>query len=163
LDPRERATVESVGKSTPAAEAGFQKGDVIRKLAGQPLLSMADVQWVLDQTDAGGGDGRAEVQRGEQNVEVTLTLQPGWAQREDMSWRATTWALRRMATGGMLLETMAQDERAEAGLPATGMALKLKYQGDAGPHGAAKKAGFRVGDILIALGEHNDLARETDF
>jgi hypothetical protein len=163
LDPRERATVQSVETSTPAAKAGFQKGDVILKLAGQPLLSIADVQWVLHQTDAAGGEVKAEVQRGERKLELTLTLKPGWRQRDDISWRATTWALRRMVTGGMLLEAMSPDERSKVGLPTTGMAIKIKYLGEYGPHGAAKKAGFQRSDVILAVGEHNNYLRETDW
>src|SRR5262249_7831907 len=140
-----------------------EKGDVILKLAGQPLLSMADVQWVLHQTDAKGGALAAEVQRGERTMELKLTLQAGWRRRDDIAWRSTTWALRRMVTGGMLLETMPLDERTNAGLPATGMALKIKHLGEYGPHRAAKEAGFRPSDVIIAVGEHNDYARETDW
>jgi hypothetical protein len=163
LDPRERATVPRVENGTPAAKAGFEKGDVILKLAGQPLLSMADVQWVLHQTDANGGRVKADVRRHERKLELTLTLEPGWRQRDDLSWRATTWALRRMVTGGMLLETMAPDERAKAGLPASKMALKVEHLGEYGPHGAAKEAGFRRGDVIVAVGKHGDWERETDL
>jgi hypothetical protein len=163
LDPRERATVERVENSTPAARAGFEKGDVILKLAGQPLLSIADVQWVLHQTDAKGGEVTAEVRRGERTINLKLTLKEGWRQRDDIAWRVTTWALRRMVTGGMLLETITAEERAKAGRPATGMALKIKHMGESGPHGAAKRAGFRVSDLVIAVGKHNDYPRETDW
>ena len=61
LDPHQLATVQRVDHASPAAQAGFEKGDQILKLAGQPLLSIADVQWVLQQTDVGGGDVRAEI------------------------------------------------------------------------------------------------------
>ncbi len=163
LDPRERATVQGVEESTPAARAGFEKGDVILRLAGQPLLSMADVQWVLHQTDAKGGEVPAEVRRGGRKLGLKLTLKEGWRRRDDISWRVTTWALRRMVTGGMVLETVPPDERGKAGLPATGMALKIKYLGESGPHGAAKRAGFRAGDVVLAVDKHDDYARETDW
>ena len=163
LDPHERATVQRVDHATPAAEAGFEKGDVILKLAGQPLLSIADVQWVLQQTDAHGGEVRAEVRRGDRRLELTLTSKPGWRQRDDISWRATTWELRRMVAGGMLLEAVPAVERPDAGLTETGMALKVKHVGQYAPHDAAKRAGFRAGDVIVAVGEHSDLARETDL
>jgi hypothetical protein len=163
MDPHYRATVHRVEAATPAAEASFEKGDVILKLAGQPLLSIADVQWVLQQTDARGGDVRAEVRRGDRRLDLILTLKPGWRQRDDISWRATTWELRRMATGGMLLEAVPDEERSQAGLPETGMALKVRHVGQYPPHDAAKQAGFRAGDVIVALGKHTDLVRETDF
>jgi serine protease Do len=119
------------------AEAGFEKGDLILRLAGQPRLSIADVQWVLRQTDAHGGAVSAEVQRGDRKRDLTLTLKPGWRRRDDISWRATTWELRRMVTGGMLLEAMPAVEQTDAGLTEKGMALKAKHFGQYAPHDAA--------------------------
>src|SRR6185295_12128338 len=43
LDLDERATVESVAAGSAAANAGFAKGDRIVSLAGEPILSIADV------------------------------------------------------------------------------------------------------------------------
>src|SRR5262249_48276100 len=54
LDRRERATVQQVEAGSLAAKAGFTKGDRIRKLQGQALLSIADVQWVLHQASPRG-------------------------------------------------------------------------------------------------------------
>jgi hypothetical protein len=163
LDPKERATVLRVDKGSLAERAGFQAGDIIRRLAGQPLLSIADVQWVLHQTTPQGGSLKAEVQRKDQKADLTLTLPKGWRQSDDISWRVTTWALRRRATGGMLLEELPADERKQAGLPETGMALRAKHVGQNGPHAAAQNAGFRKGDIVISFDDRTDLRRETDW
>jgi hypothetical protein len=164
LDPRERAAVARVEPKSPAAESGFKDGDVILKLDGQPLLSIADVQWVLHQAAADGATVKAEVRRGDGKAELTLTLPKGWRQRDDISWRASTWGFRRMASGGMLLETLPAEDRKKAGLPETGMALRVKYAGGGGgPHGAAQRAGFRQGDVLIAFDERTDLPREADL
>lgn len=163
LDPHERAKVLRVETGSPAARAGFEANDEILNLAGQTLLSIADVQWVLHQTDPAGGHLNAQVRRAGKSMEVTLTLEPGWRRHEDLSWRASTWALRRMATGGMLLKTLPPEDRAKAGFPSDQMALLVEYMGDSGPHGAAKHAGFRTGDIIIAVGGHQNLVRETDF
>ena len=44
------------------------------------------------------------------------------------------------------------------------MALRVRYLGGgSGPHGAAKQAGFRQGDILVAFDGKKDLQRETDL
>ena len=90
LDPQ-RATVLRVEKDSPAARAGFQPGDQILKLQGQPLLSIADVQWVLHQTAPEAVSLVADVTRGDRTVELTLTLPAGWRQRNDISWRASTY------------------------------------------------------------------------
>jgi hypothetical protein len=164
LDPKERATVLRVETKSPAEEAGFEPGDVILTLGGQPLLSVADVQWVLHQAAPEGASLNAEVHRGERKVDLTLTLTKGWRQREDISWRASTWGLRGMAAGGMLLETLPPEERKKAGLSEEGMALRVKYLGGGGgPHGAAGRAGFRQGDVLISFDDRSDLLRETDL
>jgi hypothetical protein len=162
LDPKERAVVLRVDKGSLAEKAGFVKGDEILALEGQPLLSIADVQWVLHQAPPAGGALKAQVQRGAQKVELTLTLPKGWRQLDDISWRVSTWGLRRMVLGGMILEGITAEERKKAGAADTGMALRVKFLGQSGPHGAAYQAGFRKDDVLIAFDGLTDLPRETD-
>ncbi len=162
LDPKEKATVLRVEKKTPAEDAGFKAGDVIRQLGGQTLLSIADVQWVLHLASPNGASLEAEVQRGDRTLAVTLTIPKGWRQREDISWRASTWGLRRMGLGGMLLETLPLEDRQKEGIPEKTMALRAKHVGQFGPHAAAKEAGFRQGDVLISFDDRTDFARETD-
>jgi hypothetical protein len=119
---------------------------------------------VLHQAPAEGVSLKAQVQRGGRTVDLTLTLPKGWRQREDISWRASTWGLRGLAAGGMLLETLPSEERKKAGLTEEAMALRVKYLGGgAGPHGAAGRAGFRQGDVLISFDDRTDLPRETNL
>jgi S1-C subfamily serine protease len=161
LDPKQKATVLRVIEDSPASKAGFRKGDVILTLAGQPLLSIADVQWVLQQTAPSGAKVAAVVQRGERKVDVTLALEKGWRRLDDISWRSSSWGLRRMATGGLLLESLSAADRKKADLSETGMALRVKHVGQFGPHAAAKQAGFRQGDILVSF-DGEELMREQD-
>jgi serine protease Do len=161
LDPKEKATVVRAEANTPAATAGFRPGDVIRTLNGQTPLSIADVQWVLHRTPAAGGVVTAEVERGGGVTTLKLDLPAGWRRTDDISWRASTWGYRRMATGGMKLEPLAPGER-PAGVPATGMALVAKHVGEFGPHAAAKTAGFKKDDVLVAFDGRTDLLRESD-
>lgn len=163
LDPKERATVRQVQPNSPAARAGFQKGDVIQRMEGQPLLSIADVQWVLHQADPEGASLQAEVQRGPQIHKVTLSLPKGWRRRDDLSWRATSWELRRMVTGGLVLTSASAEQRRSLGLTASDMALRVEHVGQYAPHDAAKKAGFQVGDVVIAFDGQRDLRRESDL
>jgi hypothetical protein len=162
LDPKERATVLRVDKDSPAVKAGFQKGDAILRLEGQPLLSIADVQWVLHHTSPQGAALKAQVQRNGKTVELVLNLPRGWRHLDDISWRVSTWGLRRMVLGGMILENLTAEERKTAGVGETGMALRVKFLGNNGPHGAAMRAGFLKGDVLIAFDARTDLLRETD-
>ncbi len=162
LEPDQKATVKEVVAGSPAASAGLQSGDVIERMDGQPLLSMADVQWILHRTSADGGRIAVNIRRGEGTRELTLKLASGWRRAGDISWRSSSWGLRRMATGGMLLENASAEDREKAGIAAGAMALRAKHVGEYGPHAAAKNAGFRQGDLLIEFDGHSDLSREAD-
>jgi serine protease Do len=154
LDPKERATVEKVAPDSVAAKAGLRAGDTIASLNGQPLLSMADVQWVLHRTSADGGAVEADVRRGGKSVGVKLTLPAGWRRADNISWRSGSWGLRRMALGGLLLE--------DPEYPTEAMGLKVKHVGQYGPHATAKNAGVQVGDVLVSYDGKSDFLRETD-
>jgi len=80
LSTKERATVSSVDRSSPAEKAGLREGDRILRFGGQPILSWADLQWVLYL--ANDGDAiKVELDRGGTPAEATLTLPAGWRGR----------------------------------------------------------------------------------
>lgn len=160
LDPKAKATVKEVTKGSVAEKAGFKAGDEIRTLGGQPLLSFADVQWVLHNTPAKGGNVAAEVVRDGKATTLTLALADGWRQADDLSWRSSSWGYRRMATGGMKLDAIDGDR--PAGVPKTGMALKAAHVGEYGNHAAAKNAGFKKDDVIVSFDGKTELLRETD-
>ncbi len=92
LDPKERATVTEVTPDTPAASAGFQPGDRIRTLAGQPLLSMADVQWVLHQTQPGGRLDTRSRHPWRERDRPDIEAHSGGGRRDTIAWRASIGA-----------------------------------------------------------------------
>lgn len=161
LDPKEKAKVRSVAPGSTAEMDGFRAGDEIVKLEGQPILSIADVQWVLHHA-GDAGQLRADVLRGGELVPLMLTLAQGWRRRDDIGWRATSWDLRRMA-GGMKLDEATAEERAKANLSDTALALRVRYLGQYGPHATAKQSGLRVDDVLVAIDGRTDRMREGDF
>jgi hypothetical protein len=163
LNPDERAEVRQVAKGSLADKAGLQPGDRIIRMAGQPLLSMADVQWILHQTPATGGTIELRVQRNTQELELKLSLPAGWRQLDDISWRVSSWGFRRMTTGGMLLEPATEEQRQLAKVNPEQMALFVKHVGEYGEHAVAKNAGIRKGDILVAFDGRRDLLREADI
>lgn len=162
MDPKEMATVKKVLDGSTAEKDCFKKGDQIVTLENQPLLSTADIQWVLHNAPK-TGTLKAKVLRGGKEIALTLTLDKGWRQRDDISWRATSWSLRRMATGGMRLEDVPVALRKKYKLPADALALRVKHVGQYGAHAAAKRAGFRQGDIIISLDGKTQPMRESDF
>lgn len=149
LDPKEKAKVKQVVAGSSAEQDSFLAGDEIVTLSGQPLLSIADVQWVLHH--AGDTDKlKADVLRGGQKQSLTLTLAKGWRQLDDISWRATSWDMRRMTLGGLRLESLPEDLR-ERKLPSDQLALLVKHVGQYNDHAVAKRAGFLKDDVLIAI------------
>ncbi len=163
LEPTECANVKSVVKGSVGDEGGFQNGDRIRSMAGQPILSIADVQWVLHHVPAEGGEVKATIERDNQPLELTLKLPLGWRSKEDISWRASSWNLRQMGLGGMALKPCSPEERMELGVVDGHMALMIQHVGAFGPHDRAKKAGLQKGDVLIEYDGRRDLLRETDL
>jgi hypothetical protein len=163
LDPKQRAVVKQVEAGTPAEAAGLRAGDVLLSLGGQPLLSIADVQWVLHGVAPEGGAVAAEVQRGTVKQALTLTLGAGWRRKDDVGWRASTWSLRRAAFGGLKLAALTGGERAKAGIPKEALGLRVEHVGQYAPHDRAKKAGFQKGDVLLSVDGRTDFPRETDL
>jgi hypothetical protein len=80
LSTKERATVTDVDRHSPAETAGIQVGDRLLKFGGQPILSWADVQWVL-YTAVDTDPIRIEIDRGGRPVQATLLLPAGWRTR----------------------------------------------------------------------------------
>lgn len=165
MDPQERALVKRVEAGSPAAAAGFAAGDVITRMAGQPLLSIADIQWVLQQVPAEGGRVMAEVRRGGEPLASPLTLElpAGWRRLDDIAWRASSWELRRHGLGGLYLKALDADGRESLRVEDNAMALRAQHVGEFAPHDRAKRAGFRKGDVVVAFDGRKDFLRETDL
>jgi serine protease Do len=163
LDPRERAKVVRVVEGSLAHQAGFQAQDTLLSLNGQPLLSIADIQWVLHHTPAAGGSLAVRLRRGEAVQETTWTLPAGWRRQDDLAWRASSWALRRFALGGMYLKPLTDEQRAAAKLAPGTLGLLVQHVGQFSPHDGAKRAGVRNGDLVIRFAGRTDLLRETDL
>lgn len=163
MDPRQCAEVKESLENSPAQKAGIKSGDKLLSLNGQPLLSVADMQWVFNGVPATGGKVTGIIERKGKTLATEIVLENGWRQKEDISWRVSTWGLRRMALGGMFLENMTADELKSAGLTSGAMALRARHVGQYGPHAAAKNAGFQKGDILISVDGRRNFPSETEL
>ena len=163
LDPKEKAKVTSVIASSPAEKAGFKVGDEILSLEGQPILSIADVQWVLHNA-AEPATLNAQVLRGRKRVRLALDLASDWRRQSDIAWRTSTWDLRRMAAGGMVLQDSTAEERRAARLSDDTLALHVNHVGEYGEHAVAMRAGFKKDDILVSVdGQTSHLAESELF
>lgn len=141
FDPDTRATVAEVAPNSPADLIDLQPGDQMLKANEQPLVSMADFQWVLHHASPGGATIPIKLWRQGKVATLDLVLEDGWRKKTDFTWRVSTWDLRRMVLGGMVLEP---DKSAPTG-------LAVKGAGKYGEHGVARRAGVREGDVILEI------------
>ncbi len=153
IDVADGAKIASVAAGTPAAKAGAQAGDVILSINGAPMLSIADFQFVLhnspDQATL-----KVQVQRGAECKALSIAIAGDWRKAADFTWRTSANDLRL----GMQMESLTDADRSAAGLRAGGLKVR-----NAGPKGPAGMAGFRAGDVIIALNGQPMPDKETDF
>jgi serine protease Do len=165
LDPVERATATAVAPGSAAEKGGFKAGDRLLTLEGQPLLSIADVQWVLHQAPE-PGVVKGDVDRGGKKVAVTLELKAGWRRSFSFADNLSVGWTTRTRTAGMRLETLPENDRDNLGLAAGVPALRVK---DLSPDFARernvspKKAGLLKGDVLLELDGHPIPATESEY
>jgi serine protease Do len=162
LDPGEKAKVRAVAANSAAAKAGFRIGDEIASLQGQPILSIADVQWVLHNAD-GPTILNAGVRREGKPASLTLSLDKDWRRKSDISWRPTSWDLRRMVTGGLVLKDTTPEERQKIHLKEADLGLRVDYVGQYNEHAVGKKAGFQKNDVILSLDGKSNRMSESDL
>ncbi|MCC6510625.1 MAG: PDZ domain-containing protein [Pirellulaceae bacterium] len=162
MDPSRARTIKSVMAESAAEQAGLKAGDEIVTCESQPIISTADIQWVLHhlgkQTVV-----NLEVKRGGATAAHQVKLAEGWRERDDIAWRATSWQVRRMVTGGLKLDPITEAERKSLQLPSDALGLRIKHVGQFAPHDLAKRAGFKVGDVLIKVGAWEDRMTESQL
>lgn len=156
LDPKKKATVMKVWDKSPAKRAGFETGDQIVRFAGQPILSIADVQWVLH--NAGVEDDlTADVIRDGKRTNIEMHLDRDWRRYVDISWRTTTGVLRRNLLDGVEYRDVPAEERQELGLANNVVALKAV-------RGVSRNSGnIRRDDVIIAVDDKTKYMSEGDL
>ncbi|MCI0340807.1 MAG: PDZ domain-containing protein [Planctomycetales bacterium] len=154
IEPDEGNRVKVVWPGSAADKAGVQVGDVIETMAGQPILSIADIQFILHNTPE-KAEVALEVKRGGASAKATLSLSGPW-RKEDISWRTTTWALR----PGFRSDALSPEEKRALGFAPDKLALKLRGVGNNSP---AKSAGFKQDDVLLSVNGLDAPWTETEF
>jgi serine protease Do len=163
MDPKELATIKQVAPESIAGRAGLKPGDAITTLMAQPILSTADIQWVLHNT-AASAELVVDIIREDRPQRVRLKLPDGW-RRGNIAWRTTTWDLRRMGLGGMRLDDLTDEERKAAKLDDQSLALRIRHLGAAGAgnHGVAKRAGLEKGDVIVSFDKKDQRMTESEL
>ena len=140
LDRPEGALVAGVEKGSPAAKAGLQPGDVIRKVNGQTIVASGDLPAIIGLSKP-GDRVQLDVWRQGGNVQVTAQL----ANASDKVAKADSSSDAASGGGklGLALRPLDPDEARQAGLSAG-----LVVQDVSGP---AERAGVRPGDVVLAV------------
>ena len=133
--------VERVIEGSFAEKAGIQAGDVIRTMNSQPIISQADMQWVLENLPA-VADLKIEVERDGKVLTKALALSGDW-KKSDVSWRGSIWSVRPKLK--IWVPELSLEEKEALGLSPEMLALKAKWINNP----AAKKAGLKTNDIIV--------------
>lgn len=143
LNVEDGLRVESVIPNSAAARAGLEPGDDLMAMNGQPLISQADVQWILH-TASVETQIAVTLKREGKTLDQTLTLGGKWKE-SDLSWRETSWSFR----PGLWTIPLPDAEKIKHGIPSGSLALSVKWVFGRPP--LAKQAGLRDGDIIVAV------------
>ncbi len=144
IDPADGARIEGVRPDSPASRAGLAPGDVLKSMGDQPILSQADVQWVLDRAVREDSIEVACDRAGELRT-TRLEVSGDW-KATDISWRGSMWAIR--PNPGLHAVALPPGRRREIGIPDGRMAFEVRWV----PEGPSRRAGIRNGDVLVAVG-----------
>ncbi len=157
LDREDGLRVKAVAAGSPAAAAGLAAGDDLVALDGQPLVSLADVQWVLHTAPP---EGRLAVtlRRGGTDLEKSVALGGRWKE-SDLAWRASSWYGLRQ---GLQTEALPAAEKRRRGLAPDELALAVKGLYGRGKS-ALEKAGLRKGDVIVAIDGRPAARTESQF
>jgi hypothetical protein len=157
IDVQDGLAIRFVEPGSPAAEAGLEKGDELVSLGGQPLVSMADIQWVLH-TSPNETDLKATLRRRGQLLEMKIVLSGDW-KKSDIAWRASSWYGLRQ---GLKLDPLPAAEKSNRGLDANALALVVKNMFGQG-RTKLEQAGLKMGDVIVAVDGKSQPMNESEF
>jgi serine protease Do len=161
MDLNERATVQNVAQGSSAEKAGFKSGDEILSLNGQPIISIADIQWVMQHAPE-PSEIKADLLRNKGPLKLSLLIDKGWRKSSDVSWRTQTWAMARLFLG-MRLEQLPKNEASKFNIKDGNLALKVSFLWNDAQNGYANAAGFKKGDIMTAFNGLTSELSENDL
>jgi len=135
--------IKEVRPKSPASVAGLQAGDVVGRLNGVPVHSLADAQFALDRAPK---KGSIEVvwRRDDRVLKDQLSLPDGW-RKSDISWRPS---LQRLVPAARLYGVdLTAEEKKALGLSPERLAFRQKDPASA----QAEAAGIRPSDIIVGV------------
>src|SRR5262245_50722004 len=157
IDVDDGLRVQAVTPGSPAAKADLRAGDEFISLGGQPLVSIADIQWVLHQAPV-EGKVAATVRRDGKELKTAITLAGSWKE-SDIAWRSSSGPGLRY---GFWPTPLDANERSQHKLGADSFAFRVKnlYTPRAEK---LKDAGLRQGDIIVGVDGNTKSMTESQF
>jgi serine protease Do len=144
------ARVVRVDPGSFAARAGVEPGDDLLTAAGQPLVSIADLQFVLQNFPDAGGALPLRVRRGDRERDLEITLPDLWRRAEDFGWRYRVAGYSMWLWAGVTLEDHPEGVRVAQRSP--GWFKK--------PNRDARRA-FEPGDVIVEADGRKGWTRST--
>ena len=136
------ALVAQVMENSPAVQAGLQVGDVIVRFNGKPVSQSSDLPPLVSETPVGEKVTIDIVRKGK-----AKTLQTKIQELTDIK-TAESATPSETEIAGMQLRDLTDAERKQIGLESGGVLVTRLDDG------AARDAGIREGDILMAINNH---------
>jgi serine protease Do len=149
--------VKAVAAGSPAASAGLAVGDELVSLGGQPLVSLADIQWALHRAP---NEGAVPVtfRRAGKTVAQSLALPSAW-KKADIAWRASSWYGLRQ---GFKTEPLSETDKAARGISADSLALVVKNLFGKSAM-TVQQAGVQKDDVILAVDGQTKAMTESEF
>jgi hypothetical protein len=139
--------VRRVVPDSPAARAGLQPGDLLRRLGGVPVHSLGDAQFALDRAPARGTLPLAWSRAGAEQS-AGLDLPAGW-RKGDISWRPSLLHL--VPTLPLSGDDLSPGEKKALGLSPQQLAFRQRSS----VHSRARAAGVRGGDVILGFDDRD--------
>lgn len=167
MDPIEQDLVQNVEKGSIAAKAGLREGDRLRQVGDTRILTIADIQWALQQAPRRRTRLGIRFLRGDRLSSGGLLLEKDWqvGTSKDVAWRPWKWGLGpKPGFGGVAIDA---EEKATHDIPAGDFAFRITYLVTWGPDAYtgknAQRAGLRKGDIVVSVAGKRDFGSVADF
>ncbi len=150
IDRHDGRRVESVKPGSPAARAGIKPGSHVAMVNGQPITSIADIQWVLHHLPLGDAQATFTMASGTGTVkDHVVRMTKGW-KKADFTWRGSMWALK--PRPGYWAPALDEGQKKNLRLPVENTAFRIKWLNRNSPEGkVAFNAGLREGDVIVGL------------
>ena len=146
IDADHGTRVRQVVRGGPAAATDLDVGEDVVSMNGQPMTSIADMQWVLHGLP--NTDTTVTV-TGSKSGKNVVALKKGWKE-SDISWRGSMWSLSPRLR--VYFPPLSEKQRRKLSLPANTGALETRWINRGSASGkSAFAAGLREGDIVVAL------------